>query len=390
MTEQNQAKPTANRRRVLLIAGTVVFVAAIVSIVWTLLPETEEERPERVPVPVEVSEVGVMTLHETVRGIGTLRAPAEVVVSPESGGRVRTIHFEEGGFVETGEILVELEDEKLRSQIAAREAAVRSAEVRLANARRTFERQEELAQHGVVPEDELDRARAELDSAAADLERFEAELGLAQEQLNDMTIRAPFSGAISERLVNKGAYVAPGDSLARLYQTDPLEIAFSVPERFLGQVARGQEVRVTIAAYPDESFIGILNFVSPSIDESTRTLAIKAAIPNQDGRLSPGAFATAVVTVGERENAPVVPEESLVGTRTGYIIFVIEDGIARLREVRTGLRRDGLVEITEGLQPGERVVRSGHMRLDAGSSVKIVGEPPTTGDETDALAHQQQ
>lgn len=370
MLNTKPEKSQAKRRRVLLIAGVIAVVVILAVSLWLRRPvEEADEAPERAAVPVEVSEVRPMTLRETVRGIGTLRAPAEVEISPEIAGRVRAVNFEEGGVVEAGDILVELEDEKLRSQLAARQAAVQAADVRLDNARRTFERQQRLMEQGVVTEEEFEGTQAELDSASADLERFEAERALLEQQLEDTIIRAPFAGAISEQFVDPGAYVAAGAALAHLYDMDPLELAFSVPERFLGRLQRGQTVEVSMAAYPERTFSGRVSFVSPAIDETTRTLSVKAEVPNPERRLSPGAFATAVVTVGERENQPVVPEESLVGTRTGFMVFVIEEGLAYSREVQTGLRRDGIVEIREGLQLGDRVVRSGHMRLEEGARV---------------------
>lgn len=372
-------KPQAKRRRTLLVVALALIVLVAVSL-WIRRAPDETEAPQREAVPVQVVAVKSMTLHETVRGIGTLRAPAEVMVSPEVGGRVRSIEFEEGSFVEAGKVLVELEDEKLRKRLAARQAAVEAAEVRLENARSTFQRQERLMQQGVVTEDEFEAAEAELNSAAADLERFQAEAALVEEELEDTIVRAPFSGMISERLVDRGAYVAAGASLAQLYEMDPLELAFSVPERFLGRVQRGQDVAVSMAAYPDRSFSGHITFVSPAIDEATRTLAVKASVPNPEAQLSPGAFATAVVTIGERENRPVVPDEALVGTRAGYTVFVVENGIAHSRPVETGLRRDGLVEIREGLEVGERVVRSGHMRLEEGDEVREVGSRKSTVD----------
>lgn len=374
MIKSHSASSGATRRRFILIAGAVLLLVILAVLFWG--PGPAEEGQERAPQPVavEVAEVQPMTLRETVRGIGTLRAPQEVELSPEIAGRVSAIHFEEGGVVEEGQVLLELEDNKLRSQLVAREAGVRSAQVRLNNAQRVFERQERLREQGVVAEEEFERVQAELDTAAADLERFRAELALTEEQLSDTIIRAPFSGAISEQLVDRGAFVSAGAALARLYQMDPLELSFSVPERFLGRIQRGQEVSVSLAAYPEQSFAGVVSFVSPAIDESTRTLAVKAEIPNPERQLGPGAFATAVVTVGEREDRPVVPEESLVGTRTGYMVFVVDEGLARSRAVQVGLRREGAVEVTDGLESGEQVVRSGHMRLEDGSPVNVVNE----------------
>ena len=154
-----------------------------------------------------------------------------------------------------------------------------------------------------------------------------------------------------------GGFLMTGQELATVYQVDPWELEFYLSERHLGQVRRGQEIAVTIAAYPDRPFRGRVDFVAPAVREATRDFLVKATIPNPDGLLKPGAFATALVTVNVREARPVVPEEALVATRLGYLVFTVEGGIARAREVRIGLRQDGMVEIREGLQVGDRVVQ---------------------------------
>lgn len=333
-----------------------------------------EPAAERDPIPVEVETVRAASLTETVRGIGTLRAFETVEIRNETAGRIRAIHFQEGGEVEEGQMLFELDDEKLRRQLAAREAARRAAEVRVTNAQRTFERQQQLRERGVVAAEQLDQAQESLDSALAEQERLEAELELTREQLQDTRITAPFTGQISERRVDRGAYVAVGDNLATVYQTDPVEINFALPEQFIGRVQIGQRVDVTVAAYPGQSFDGNVHFISPAVDQATRTFTVRARIPNPDGRLKPGAFATASVTVDIRENRPVVSAESLVATRSGYTVYVVENERAHARNVRTGLRQQGRVEILDGLELGDQVVRTGHLRLSGGERVTITDE----------------
>jgi membrane fusion protein, multidrug efflux system len=381
------------RNALLVLASLVLGTAAVLLALQAerRTPPGPPEARERPAVPVEVAHVTPMTLEETVHGIGTLRATAQVELRAELAGRVHAIHFVEGGPVEEGQLLVELDESKLRRRLEARQAALAAAEVRERNARRTLERQQQLREGGLVPEEEVDRAQTELDAAHAEVERLEAELALIEEELAETRIRAPFTGVISERRVDRGAFITMGEVLAHLYQIDPLEIAFSVPERHMGRVRRGQPVRVAVAAYPDRPFVGAIDFVSPVVEEATRDFLVKAAVPNPDGQLKPGAFATAVVTVGRREERPAIPEEALVATRHGYMVFVIEDGVARMQPVRTGLRRGGHVEVLEGLTTGEQVVRRGHLRLSGGERVREAGPGApdarlTRGEEEEAPA----
>ncbi|MEX0654977.1 MAG: efflux RND transporter periplasmic adaptor subunit [Phycisphaeraceae bacterium] len=373
------ARPGGARRWASGVVGLVLFAAIAGVLVLAFMPEQEAEAPadargERT-LPVRVAEVRGVTLQETVLGVGTLRATAVVEVRPEVAGRVRSITFEEGSFVEEGQLLVEIDDDKLRRQLASREAALRAAQVAVDNAQRTFARQQQLRDRGVVSADDFDQAQAALNSAEAEVDRLEAELALVEQQVEDTQIRAPFGGMISQRMVDRGAYVNAGDDLARLYQTDPLEIAFSVPERYMGQVQSGQPVAVTVTAYPDRTFDGVVDFVSPAIDEATRSFLVKARIDNPDAALMPGGFATAVVVIGERTDRPVVPAESLVATRRGFSVFTVgEDERATMQDVSTGLRRQGMVEVTEGVSVGDRVVRTGHLRLSGGERVRVVEE----------------
>jgi membrane fusion protein, multidrug efflux system len=342
-------------------------------------PEAPRRRPE---VSVSVAEVKAVTLRETIAGVGTLEAWAEVEISPEISGRVKAIRFEEGSFVEEGAVLFELDEDRLQHQRSARQAALRAVEVHVTNSRRIFERRLQLRARGVMTEEESEEAEATLETALADKDRLEAELSLIERELDDTKIVAPAAGFLSQREVDRGAHVTVGRTLAWFYQIDPLQMSFWLPERHLSRVQQGQPVAVTVAAYPDREFQGIVEFISPAVDAVTRQFLVKAVIPNAEHELKPGLFALATVTVGERPDRPVLPEEALVATRRGYLVFVIEDGVAVSREVATGLRHEGLVEIVEGLAVGELVVREGHLRLNGGETVRIAEEEEN---ETDAF-----
>jgi membrane fusion protein (multidrug efflux system) len=320
---------------------------------------------------VTVAEVRAQTLRETVRGIGTLRAAETVEIKPEIDGIIRAIHFEEGGQVQAGQLLFALDEDKLKHELAAGRAALRAARVRLADAERLFQRMQELVARNVANQDELDDTETAYLAAEAEVIRMEAEVELLQARLDDTRLRAPFDGVVSERHVDVGDYVKAGTHLATLYRIAQMEISFALPERFMGRVQPEQAVVIQVAAYADRDFAGQVYFVSPQVDETTRDFLVKATVDNPEGLLKPGAFGTAVVTLEVREQRPVVPEEALVATRAGYIVFVVEDQIARRRMIQIGLRAAGVVEIRAGLQLGERVVRAGQMKLSDGAPVRV-------------------
>lgn len=328
-------------------------------------------RPDAIP--VEVVEVPAASFSETVRAIGTLRAISSVEISPEIPAILTEIHFEEGEPVEEGSLLFSLDDRKLIRELNEREEALTAAQARLKNAERDFERTKQLVESRAVPESEWDTVQTNLETAQAEVRRIEASIALIEERLADTKIRAPFSGITTECLVDPGDYVRPGDHLVTVHTLTPIEMSAKIPERYMGHVRKGQQAELLVAAYPDRRFPGEVTFVSSVVDEQTRDYLIKITVDNPEGRLKPGAFATALLTLRTLENRPAVPEEALVATSQGYSVFVVENGVAKMREVRVGLRETGMAEITSGLQVGEVVVRAGHMRLSDGDAVEVIG-----------------
>ncbi|MFP4446357.1 MAG: efflux RND transporter periplasmic adaptor subunit [Desulfosudaceae bacterium] len=319
--------------------------------------------------PVELTRVQQVDMRRTINGIGTLEADQTALIKTEITGTIETVHFTEGAVVARGDKLIQINAAKLRSQRQAARAALKEARATLANAERTFQRQQELYRRNLTSRDARDEAETARETAAARVEGLTAELDLIEEDLADATITAPFAGVIGERLEDVGNWVNTGTPLTTLVKSDRLEIAFHLPERYLGDIEPGQQVRVITAARPDQSFGGKIFFISPQISESTRSILVKAGLDNSGGDLKPGGYASVTVTVAIHRDAAVIPEEALIPTRTGYKVFVVEDNVARLREVTPGLRQPGRVEITDGLEPGENVVRSGHINLHEGNRV---------------------
>lgn len=366
---QNRQAARRSRHRCLA-AAWLLFAAGC---------STEERAATGEPaVRVRVAEVSEQTMAETVRGIGTLRALQTVELRPEIAGTVTRISFEEGGRVAAGDLLFQLDIRKLQQELSAREAALAAAEARLENSDRELKRIERLFRQQVATEDARDQAATERRAARAEVDRLESEVSLSRERIADASIRAPFDGSISEALVDAGDYVQAGALLGTLYQTDALEIEFTLPERHSGRIRPGQRVALTVSAYPERIFDATTTFVSPSVSDDTRDFLVKARLDNPDALLKPGSFATALLTVAEH-TALVVPEQALIATREGYMVFLVDAaGRAERRDVTVGLRNPGVAEVTSGLALGDRVVRSGHMRVADGSPLSIVAPEPRT------------
>jgi membrane fusion protein (multidrug efflux system) len=318
-----------------------------------------------------VADVGLETFRQTVNGIGTLRAAETVEITPEIEAILNEVHFKEGDTVEKGVLLFTLDDSKLRKELRERNAALDVAEARLEEDRKSFQRIKELYRDRAVSEARWDQARTGLEASRSEVRRLEAAVGLIGERLKDTRIRAPFKGILSERFFDPGDYVETGNILVRLYKMDVIETDTKIPDRYAGRIRVGQGANIRIDAYPDRIFSGAVSFVSPAVDERTRDFLVKLTLENREDLLKPGAFATVSLTLEVREERPAVPEEALVATREGYVVFVFEDGKARKRKVETGLRRPGMVEIVRGLNAGETIIRTGHMQLSDGDAVSV-------------------
>lgn len=326
-------------------------------------------------VEVELDKVRQKDLPVILEGIGTLQALQEVTVKSEIGGSVQKVHFRDGQRVEEGDLLVSLDAAKLQKRHQARKAALSEAEARMKNARRSYERQQNLFDKGVGSEQARDEALTAYAAAQAQVERLESEIEEIEENLQDTRIRAPFGGILGESLVESGDVVQAGTPLVPLTRNDDLEVVFTVSEKHIARVSEGQKVSLTMPGYPDRTFAGEITFLDPVIAQSTRSLRLKATVENSQGRLLPGGFASVRLTVDQRENAKVIPEEALIPTREGYMVFTVQDGTAHARDVRIGLRKPGIVEIREGVEPGETVITTGHISAQDGA--RICGQSET-------------
>lgn len=312
--------------------------------------------------PVKAGTVMTGSISEEVSAVGTLLANESVMIRPEVEGRISTIHFAEGQLVRQGEKLVSLDSSEIEAQLAAV-----NAELSLNRSR--MRRAEELQAKKFISAEALDVARENLNQSLA----RQAE---SQAKLNKMTIKAPFEGVAGLRQVSPGAYVKAGQDIARLEGIGTLKADFRVPEMFLRKIRVNQEANVAVDAFPGESFRGSIYAIEPSVDEQTRTVLLRARVPNPGARLKPGMFARVILVLETRENALLVPEQALVPRGNERFVFRLVDGKAVMTQVEIGLRRTGEVEIVQGLKAGEAIVTDGQLRLQDGSSVTVLKDKP--------------
>ncbi len=295
-----------------------------------------------------------------IEALGTLQPNERVDLTLNAADRVTAIFFDDGQRVDEGKTLLSLAQ---REQVALVEAAEADVE----EARRQLERLERLAAQNAVSASELDQAQRDFEAASA-------QLRAVQSRQRDRVLVAPFDGILGFRSVSVGSYVRPGDVVATLIDDSVMNLDFSVPSTFLTALKPGLEIDATTQDLPGKVFKGTVATIDNAIDPVTRAVRVRAELPNETRELKSGMFMSVTLKANPRL-ALSVPEEALesVGPRT-YVWTVAEeagDPVARRVEVATGIRQDGLVEITSGLKAGQQVITEGIIRVREGAPLKI-------------------
>jgi len=312
--------------------------------------------------PVKAEPVKIATVQSDVNAVGTLIAADSVVIRPEIAGRVVGLPFQEGQLVQKGTHLVSLDPSEYRAQLAATTADAKTETQR-------YERAKELLEKNFISKEALDVAKGNMDKAVAKQQQDEV-------LLSKTTISAPFTGVLGLRQVSPGAYVKAGDDIVRLENLSFVKLDFRVPEMYLSQIKPGQEVTILVDAYPTDAFKGKIYALEPAVDEKTRTVVVRAQIPNPQARLRPGMFARVNVLLSTRPNAILIPEEAIWPQGRDSFVYRVVDGKAALTKVELGVRRPGQVEVLKGLAANDVVVTDGQIKLKDGAPVMVLPAPP--------------
>jgi len=323
------------------------------------------------PAQISAAEVKIEAVPRFATGIGSVTAIHQVTINPEVGGRVTKIFFEPGASVKAGDPLAQLNDGPERGDLASYEAQARWAQT-------TLERSNQLAQREFAARETVDQKQSQLDQARAMIIKTEA---LIAQKL----IRAPFSGQLGTRQVEVGQYLNPGAAIVTLTDLSTLYVNFTLPSQMRAQISVGQRVNVTADAFPGRTFDAEITTVEPQISANTRTMTIQATMQNPQNALLPGMFINAAVVLPPQPDVMVLPETAVDYTLYGDSVYVIrEDGNdangrpkfkAVRTPVKTGGRVGGKVAILQGLEPGDRVIAAGQVKVQNGAPVAISDDP---------------
>jgi membrane fusion protein (multidrug efflux system) len=319
-------------------------------------------------VEVVTAEATTQPMGVEIEAVGTARANESVDVTSKTSNTVTAIRFEEGDRVRKGEILVELDGAEVRASLAEAEAA-------LAESENQFKRSRDLFTSKALSESQLDLIEATLKAN-------QARVDVAKARLADTIIRASFDGNVGFRRVSVGSLVGPGTVITTLDDATLIKLDFTVAETYIHALQKNLPVIAATAGLPGREFLGKVTHLDSRVDPVTRSIAVRAELPNPKGELRPGMFMT-VRLQGEVAPALLVPEGAIVPEQGHTYVFVVENGVAQRREVKLGKRRPGEVEIVDGLKEHERVVTEGTQNLRDGSVVNDQGqEQPAAKDGT--------
>ncbi|HKA21284.1 MAG TPA: efflux RND transporter periplasmic adaptor subunit [Blastocatellia bacterium] len=346
------------------------------------------------PVSVRAIPVELKQLRRNVESVGSLFPLDEVTVSSEVEGRVEQVLVDVGDHVSTGQTIVKVVQTELQLTLDQQRASLQQARARLglgdnaeefrdvrnapevkkaaadlADAEQKYLRAKTLFEQGLLPKQSFDEAESRHNAAKAAydlsvqtvenlraaLAQSKAATSLAQKKVGDSNIRAPFAGQVKERTVTQGQYLKVQTPVMVIVNIDPMRVRLRVPEKMAAWVKTGQEVSVTVEAYPGRTFKGKITRINPSVDQQTRAFEVEALIDNRESLLKPGFFVKATIPSNYVVDALFVPEDALLYVYGVYKVFVIDGNTVKEREVKIGEHSSDGVEVVEGLTQGERI-----------------------------------
>ncbi|MCA8942362.1 MAG: efflux RND transporter periplasmic adaptor subunit [Planctomycetes bacterium] len=356
----------------------LVYLLAIVALgvgAWFAFPDwfgrgdgdaTLSSQPRSSIAPVVVAHVVRAPFAERLEALGTVIANESVDITPNRADHVTAIHFEDGQRVERDQVLFEMNTAEERAELAAAVANLEDAE-------RNLKRATDLHAEELVSDSEFDAAKTAVAAAEARVEALKATIA-------DREVRAPFDGVLGLRHISVGAYVQPATLVTTLDDLSVVKLDFTIPETWLPAVRSGMAILARSDAWPNDEFRGRVETLDTRLDPSTRSVVVRAEMPNPDTKLRPGMLLKVAVDRGE-EPVLQIPEAAVVPVGSEQFVWSIGEGdVAHRVEVELGRRRPGRVEVRGGLEQGQRVVVEGIVRVRDGEAVAVVATREVEGD----------
>lgn len=361
-------KGTLKRMAIMLVIVTVILGGVVgFQLFKNQMIEKSIRSQGMPPQTVSTAKAEVSVWLPSVEAVGSFTASKQAALSSEAGGIVTAINFDSGAEVRAGTVLVELNAEPQKAQLAQLEAQADLAKINLKRD------EDQLAVMAV--------SQAAVDADRATLKALQAQVQQQKALIAQKSVAAPFSGRLGIRQVNLGQFIAAGAPVVTLQQLDPMDFDFTVPQSQIELIKVGMEAKISVNSMPGHEFSGTLTAIEPQIDTATRNLKVRVRVKNPEGALLPGEFATARLSQGIQQSYVTLPNAAINYNPFGATVFIVkEDGknadgsmklTAEQRFVTVGLTRGDQVAVIQGVKAGETVVTAGQLKLRNGSPVLI-------------------
>jgi membrane fusion protein (multidrug efflux system) len=341
----------------------IVYTLLIFAVVSFSSASFAQRSGPKGPTGVIISPVVKGDFSDQVEALGTTKANESVVITADRSEKIATIHFEDGQEVKQGDLLVTLDKTQ-------EEAELRASQALTAQTQTSYNRARGLSGNSALPKATLQERLAELKQAQAATEAIKA-------RLESYEITAPFDGVLGLREMSVGTLVQPGDMITTIHDLSQIKVDFDVPSVFLKTLKPGLPIRGTVEAFGAREFEGAVRTVNTQIDPVTRTVKVRATMPNVDGVLKPGLLMSINLFKNPRQ-ALLIPEEALIKRSDKNFVYVVtQDGetlIAKQTEIKLGARKPGTIEVLSGLNKDDKIVVHGTVKLRDGAEVSIRAE----------------
>lgn len=355
-------------RKKAIVIAIVIFVLIVCLVYWKSASKSSSSMQMR-PVVVHAESVKQQNVPIIINAYADLYSQNNADLKSEVTGTVETIYYKEGQVVPKGKLLLTLNSDDQKAALDAALAEAKLSEI-------DYERTKTLRGKGVQSQQELDLAEATYAAKNAHVASAKAALDKTQ-------IKAPFQGVLGDKTLSVGDFVTSGTPLVSIVDTNNLKVKYFIPEHYLSYIHPKQNVEFITPAYPNKPFKGTVDFVSPTVDSTTRNIKVEARIDNKEGQLLPGLSGVVVHSLNEQPNSLTIPEQSIMVTLEGPQVFKLVSNpddastpySAKQVQVEVGTRKDGYAQILSGLTFKDIVVTEGHQKLRDGMPVTVLVEP---------------
>jgi membrane fusion protein (multidrug efflux system) len=308
------------------------------------------------PLMVDGFVVKQSSISEDIEVPGSLRPFEETQIRAEIGGRIVQLNIKEGSVVAKGTLLVKLFDKDLQAQL-------RKLKVQLKIKEKTEERNRELLEIKGISQQDYDLSTLDVENLRADIESVEISISKTE-------IRAPYAGQVGLRNVSLGSYISPTEIVTTIRQVDQLKLEFAIPEKYAREIRKGYIVRFRVDG-GEQEHKAVVMATENSVDQSTRTLQVRAVINGNNRELVPGVFAKVNLQLGNDDHALLVPSQAIIPTARNKQIVILRKDSVVFTIIETGIRDSAFVQVLSGIKAGDTVVTTGLMAIRPGSKVSV-------------------